>query len=63
MSASIDTVTLTMPPLVAIEVRKILVEGYASLRHDSHATPDWHMQMLRVIEDVSDQLKAGGDRG
>lgn len=61
--AATDTVTLTLPPLVAVEVRKVLVEGYRNLRYDDHATPDWHMRMLRVIEDVSEQLKAGVHRG
>lgn len=57
-----DTVTLTMSSMDAIDVRKLLVEGYSSLRHDTHATPDWHMRMLRVIEDIRDQLTAGEHR-
>lgn len=56
------TVTLHLAPLVAVDVRKVLIEGYGALRHDLHG-PDWHMNMLRVIEDVTDQLKAGGERG
>lgn len=58
-----DTVTLTMPAPFAVEVRKVLKEGYSCLRHDIHELPDWHLHMVRLIEDLDGQLKAGVHRG
>lgn len=60
--ASTDIVP-RMTPEVATEVLKLVTEGYGALRYGVHAMPDWHERMLRVIEDIAGQLKAGGHRG
>ena len=56
-------ITLRMTPTVAAVIHGVLVEGYRLRRLDADATPEWCLDVLRVIESVSDQLKASGHRG